>query len=61
MLEKVKQNAKSIIEISYTYEGLLKDKKDKKKIKEIEKRIYDLVQENDNEIKEAKSMVKNAK
>lgn len=60
MLEKVKQNAKSIIEISYTYDTLMKDKKDKKKIKEIEKRIYDLVQENNNEIKEAKSMIKNA-
>ena len=61
MLEKIKQNSETLIEISYAYEELLKDSKNKNKIKEIEKRIYHLVKDNVKELEEAKLAVKNAK
>lgn len=60
MLEKIKQNAETLIEISYAYEGLLNEGK-KKKIEEIKNRICRLVKENTKEIEEAKLAVENAK
>lgn len=61
MFDGIKQNSKTIIEISYSLEGLLDKKKNKKKIIELERKIHSLIQDNDKEIKELIDSDKNAK
>jgi len=61
MFDGIKQNSKTIIEISYSLEGLLDKKKNKKKIIELERKMHSLIQDNDKEIKKLRDPDKNAK
>ena len=61
MFDGIKQNSKTIIEISYSLEGLQDKKKNKKKIIELERKIHSLIQDNVREIKELRDLDKNAK
>ena len=61
MFDRIKQNSKTIIEISYSLEGLLDKKKNKKKIIELERKMHSLIQDNDKEIKKLRDPDKNAK
>jgi len=61
MFDRIKQNSKTIIEISYSLEGLLGKKKNKKKIIELERKMHSLIQDNDKEIKKLRDPDKNAK
>ena len=61
MFDGIKQNSKTIIKISYSLEGLLDKKKNKKKIIELERKMHSLIQDNDKEIKKLRDPDKNAK
>lgn len=61
MFDGIKQNSKTIIEISYSLEGLQDKKKNKKKIIELERKMHSLIQDNAREIKELRDSDKNVK
>lgn len=54
MFDKIKQNAKTLIEISYVYEELV-NKKNNNKRKMVEKQIYELIKDTNKEILEIRS------